>query len=141
MTRAGRAPRLVLAGALALAAACSRQPPAPGPDVVARLAGDDVRYADFEGYLRGNVGESAGALASEALSNLFDRFLTEAALTRLAVERRRRPRPERSRAPRSRRCSRPSATTSGAGGRRSPPGTPRTGRSSPAGAGASCARS
>lgn len=83
----GAAPGRALCGALALVAACSRQAPAPGPDVVARLAGAELRYADFEGFLRANVGESAGALASEALSKLLDRFLTEEALTRLAVER------------------------------------------------------
>lgn len=74
-------------GLLAAALGCSSQPPLPGPDVVARLAGEEVRYVDFEAFLRANVGEAGGALASEALSNLFDRFLTEAALTRLAVER------------------------------------------------------
>ncbi len=82
----------ILAGALgpsllAAALGCSSQPPLPGPDVVARLAGEEVRYVDFEAFLRANVGEAGGALASEALSNLFDRFLTEAALTRLAVDR------------------------------------------------------
>jgi len=84
--------RRAAAGALALglfaaALGCPRQAPLPGPDVVALLAGEEVRYLDFEAFLRANVGEAGGALASEALSNLFDRFLTEAALTRLAVER------------------------------------------------------
>jgi hypothetical protein len=55
--------------------------------VVARLAGDELRYPQFERFLATNVGERAGALASEALSRLFDSFLTEAALSRLAVER------------------------------------------------------
>lgn len=83
-----RPPASALAlGLLAAALGCSSQPPLPGPDVVARLAGDEVRYVDFEAFLRANVGEAGGALASEALSNLFDRFLTEAALTRLAVDR------------------------------------------------------
>lgn len=87
----GRALAALLAALLAVTAAalaaCSRLPPPPGPDVVARLAGEDLRYAEFEEYLRTNLGESGGALASEALSRLFDGFLTEESLRRLAVER------------------------------------------------------
>ena len=82
---AGRAAAALLA--LAAALACSRQPAPPGPDVVAHLSGSELRYAEFEGFLRANVGESGGALASAALSRLFDQFLTEEALRRLAVER------------------------------------------------------
>jgi parvulin-like peptidyl-prolyl isomerase len=73
--------------ALGLLAACSRQPPAPPPDVVARMGDTELRYAEFEASLRASVGESAGALASEALSKLFDQFLTETALRRLAIDR------------------------------------------------------
>lgn len=79
--------RARIAGALLLAAAaCARGPAPPGPDVVARLAGVDVRYAEFERYLERNVGESGGALSSEALSSLFDQYLTERLLERSAVD-------------------------------------------------------
>jgi parvulin-like peptidyl-prolyl isomerase len=70
-----------------LAAGCGRGAPPPGPDVAARIAGADVRYEEFELYLRRNVGEGAGALASQALSRLLDEFLSEESLRRLAVDR------------------------------------------------------
>lgn len=82
------AARALAALALLFAAACARRPEPPGPDVVARLGGVDVRHAEFDAFLRDNVGESGGALASEALTKLFDQFLLERALSRLAVERR-----------------------------------------------------
>lgn len=88
MRRRAVSPALAaLAAAAAALAGCSRLPAPPGPDVVARLAGADLRYAEFEEYLRSNLGESGGALASETLSRLFDAYLTEESLRRLAVER------------------------------------------------------
>jgi peptidyl-prolyl cis-trans isomerase C/foldase protein PrsA len=74
--------------ALALAlAACAPEPPRPDPDVVARLAGEEVRHADFEAHLRRAIGESGAGLASEALSQLLDQYLTERLLARLAADR------------------------------------------------------
>jgi len=79
------------------AASCGRPRP-PGPDVVARIGDGEVRYAQFEAYLRHAVGtmdsagdggeaEGEGVLASDALSGLFDQFLDEELLARLAAER------------------------------------------------------
>jgi peptidyl-prolyl cis-trans isomerase C len=67
-------------------AACGPERYLPVPDVVARIAGEEVRYAEFERHLETNLGESGGALASEALSALLDQFLTERLLARSAVE-------------------------------------------------------
>ncbi len=67
-------------------AACGAEEPLPGPNVVARMAGVDLPYAELDGYLRANLGEPGGALASEALSSLLDQFLTERLLARLAAE-------------------------------------------------------
>lgn len=67
---------------------CQRQPPPPAPDAVARLGGEDVRYADFEGYLKRSVGDTEGVLASDVLSQLFDQFVEERLLVRLALDRR-----------------------------------------------------
>ncbi|MEE8138269.1 MAG: peptidyl-prolyl cis-trans isomerase [Thermoanaerobaculia bacterium] len=57
------------------------------PDVVARIDGREVRYAEFELYLAENSVESEAALGSDVLSGLFDRFLEEELLRRLVVER------------------------------------------------------
>jgi peptidyl-prolyl cis-trans isomerase C len=84
--RASAAPLLapLLAGILLLA--CRREPP-PAPDVVARIAGEPVPYARFEGYLARAVGDPEAVLASDVLSELFDQFLDEQLLARLAAER------------------------------------------------------
>jgi len=77
-------------GALAVAivaASCAPEVPPPGPDVAARLGGLDVPLAEFVAHLENNLGESGGALESEALSALFDRFLDERLLSRLAEDR------------------------------------------------------
>lgn len=68
--------------------ACGAEPQLVGPDVIARLAGEEIEYARFSRYLERNLGESGGALESEALSSLLDRFLDERLLVRLAVDRR-----------------------------------------------------
>ena len=74
--------------AIAVAAvACHKAPPLPGPDVVARLGGVEVRNAEFSDYLQRNLGEPGGGLESEALSGLFDQFLDERLLARLAADR------------------------------------------------------
>jgi hypothetical protein len=87
--RRGRRVARGLAVALGLAAAfgCRVEPYLPGPDVVARLGEGEVRAAAFDRYLAANVGEQTGALPSDVLSRLFDQFVTEQLLLRLAEER------------------------------------------------------
>lgn len=70
-----------------LVAACGEPQPLIGPDVVARVAGDEVAHAEFSRYLMDNLGESGAALESEALTSLLDRFLEERQLVRLARDR------------------------------------------------------
>jgi hypothetical protein len=79
---------LVIEATLALAAAsgCRRRPPPPAPDVVAALGGADVRYAEFQSYLSHTLGDSDTVMASDVLSQLFDQFLDERLLLRLAVD-------------------------------------------------------
>jgi parvulin-like peptidyl-prolyl isomerase len=70
-------------------AGCQRQPPQPppAPDAAARIGGEDVRYGDFEAYLKRTVNDTDGVLGSDVLSQLFDQFLEERLLARLAVDR------------------------------------------------------
>jgi peptidyl-prolyl cis-trans isomerase C len=72
--------------ALAAASGCRRRPPPPAPDVVAALGGVDVRYAEFQDYLSHALGDSDTVMASDVLSQLFDQFLDERLLVRLAVD-------------------------------------------------------
>jgi parvulin-like peptidyl-prolyl isomerase len=81
----GRASRLGWSVVL-LAAACERAAPPP-PDAAAMIGDAEVRYAEFERYVTRNVGESGGVLGSDVLSELFDQFLDERLLERLAVDR------------------------------------------------------
>jgi len=55
---------------------------------VARIGETEVRYAEFESYLAASVGDTGGVLGSDVLSELFDQFLDEKLLAKLAVERR-----------------------------------------------------
>jgi len=71
-----------------LLSACAAEENLPGPDVVARLGGREVRHADFAAYLTANLGETGAALESDALSALFDRFVEERLLSQLAEDRR-----------------------------------------------------
>jgi hypothetical protein len=71
---------------LLLVTACQRSAPPPAPDAVARIGEAEVRYSQFESYLARSVGD-AGALGSDVLSELFDQFLDERLLARLAVDR------------------------------------------------------
>jgi peptidyl-prolyl cis-trans isomerase C len=73
-------------GLALLAAACQR-PAALPPDAVARIGETEVRYAEFERYVRRDVGDTGGVLGSDVLSELFDQFMDERLLTRLAVDR------------------------------------------------------
>jgi hypothetical protein len=78
--------RLALSGILLLAAACQRSAP-PSPDAVARLGDGEVRYAEFQRYVVRSAGDVAGGLGSDVLSELFDQFLDERLLARLAADR------------------------------------------------------
>ena len=82
----GRAGRLAPA-ILLLLTACQRSAPPPAPDVVARIGETEVRYSQFESYLAKSVGDTGGVLGSDVLSELFDQFLDEKLLARLAVDR------------------------------------------------------
>lgn len=73
----------VLLGLFCLAA-CG--PGAPAVDVVVQLGDRSVPYAEFEAYLAANAISDAPSLESEVLSGLFDQFLDELLLTRLAEE-------------------------------------------------------
>ncbi len=75
---------LVCAGCLL--ASC-RHPPDIGADVAVLIHGEEVRYDQFEWYLRDNVDGAAASLDSEVQSRLFDQFLDQQLLIRLAVER------------------------------------------------------
>jgi parvulin-like peptidyl-prolyl isomerase len=72
--------------AILLAAACQRVAPPP-PDAAAQIGDAEVRYAEFERYVTLNVGEPGGVLGSDVLSELFDQFLDERLLERLAADR------------------------------------------------------
>ena len=81
-TRAGRlGPAILL-----LVCGCQRSAPPPAPDAVATIGGTDVRYSELEAYLARSVGDSS-ALGSDVLSELFDQYLDESLLARLAVDR------------------------------------------------------
>lgn len=88
---ARRAPAPALAGAVGLTlclAACRGEPAsAVSADVVARLGPEEVRYPQFEAYVAATVGDDDDLLPSGVLTRLFDRFLDEELLIRLAVER------------------------------------------------------
>lgn len=82
----GRRSLPALAAALVLAAACRPGKP-PAPDVVARIGETEVHYSEFESYLARTAGDGESVLASEVLSQIFDQFLDEELLVRLAVDR------------------------------------------------------
>jgi len=75
----------VLCG-LFLALACRPGKP-PAPDVVARIGETEVRYSEFEKYLSRTAGDGETVLASDVLSQIFDQFLDEELLVRLATDR------------------------------------------------------
>jgi len=82
--------RKISSGALALvpflSLACNRPEP-PAPDVVALIGDQQVRYSEFEEYVVRTAGDSDGVLASDVLSQLFDQFLDEKVLVRMAGDR------------------------------------------------------
>jgi hypothetical protein len=72
----------------ALAFGCGQHPPQGGSDVALRLGEDEVPYRRFERYLERNLGTgdtSADVPAPAVLSRLFDRFVDEELLVRMAV--------------------------------------------------------
>lgn len=73
--------------ALLLLTACQRAAPPPAPDAVARIGETEVRYSELESYIARTVGDTGSVLGSGVLSELFDQFLDEKLLERLAVER------------------------------------------------------
>lgn len=73
--------------ALLLLTACQRTAPPPAPDAVARIGETEVRYSELESYIARTVGDTGSVLGSNVLSELFDQFLDEKLLERLAVER------------------------------------------------------
>lgn len=96
---------LLVTAALLTLAGCNGEPPSRG-DVLVKLDGEELRYADFQSYVEQNVDHDAdgnvdhgdgeggdgaehrrGSLESSVLSRLFDQFLEERLLVRLAHER------------------------------------------------------
>lgn len=73
--------------ALGLGLAACKQDPPPAADIVAQIGKTAVRYSEFERYLTRTVGDPESVLASEVLSQLFDQFLDERLLDRLARDR------------------------------------------------------
>lgn len=71
---------------LLLAAACQRSAPAP-PDVVARIEGEEIRYAQVRRYVERTAGDGESVLVSDVLSQLFDQYMDEELLLRLAADR------------------------------------------------------
>ena len=75
-------PALLLAGF-----ACQQAEPPPPPDLVARIGPEEIRYGRFEEYVKRTAGDGETVLAGDVLSQLFDQFLDEELLVRLAVDR------------------------------------------------------
>ncbi len=74
-------------GLLTLVLAACHRAPSPAPDAVAEIAGEEIRYERFSAYLSRADGEADARLSSEVLSALFDQFLDEQLLARLAADR------------------------------------------------------
>ncbi len=54
---------------------------------MARIGDQQVRYSEFEDYVARTAGDSDSVLASDVLSQLFDQFLDEKVLVRMAGDR------------------------------------------------------
>lgn len=65
---------------------CGGEPP-PAADVIVRIDGDDLRYADLERYLETNALGGESALGSDVMSRLLDQLIEEELLARLARSR------------------------------------------------------
>jgi parvulin-like peptidyl-prolyl isomerase len=72
---------------LVLAWTACRQTPPPAPDLVARIGSEEIRYRRFDEYVKRTAGDGETVLGGDVLSQLFDQFLDEELLTRLAVDR------------------------------------------------------
>ena len=72
--------------ALLLLPGCGADRSTVPSDVAVSIDGELLPYSEFEHYLDVNVGEGGGDLESETLSRLFDQFLDEQLLVRLAIE-------------------------------------------------------
>ena len=58
----------------------------PAPDIVAAIDRSEIPFAEFEVYLTRNSADPDAALGSDVLSALFDEFLNEELVRRLAVD-------------------------------------------------------
>jgi len=95
MSRGARCARPALPAALSLfalavfvgAAGCQPRAEPPPSDQVAAVGGEAVTFSQFEAYLERQLGEPGRGLASDVLSRLFDQFVEERLLARLAVDR------------------------------------------------------
>ncbi len=84
--RAGLGAALSAVLLASLAGACRREAQ-PEPDAVARIGGEEIRYGRFAAFLSRADGDTDVPLGGEALSALFDQFLDEQLLARLAADR------------------------------------------------------
>jgi len=86
--RPGRIPVLRVLGLLflLLSSTSCRKTSSIGSDIVATIEGTDIGYAHFESYLRENVDAPDLPLGNKVLSQLFDQFLDEQLLVRLALD-------------------------------------------------------
>lgn len=76
--------RALLLGLLACLVACGDDLPAP--DIVARVAAEQIRLVDFESYLRESSIQLDAGLDATVLTELFDEFLDERLLLRMAMD-------------------------------------------------------
>lgn len=79
-------PAIFLVLGLVPCTAC-RQAEPPAPDLVARIGPEEIRYGRFEDYVKRTAGDGETVLAGDVLSQLFEQFLDEELLARLAVDR------------------------------------------------------
>jgi len=77
---------LALLPAFLLVAACGEDRRV-APNVALSIDREEIRYAQFETYLRDNAGGVDLPTETEVLSQLFDQFVDEELLIRLAIER------------------------------------------------------
>ena len=85
--RAARSAHPLLAVLILMSWGACRHTPPPAPDLVARIGPEEIRYGRFEDYVKRTAGDGETVLAGDVLSQLFDQFLDEELLTRLATDR------------------------------------------------------
>lgn len=78
---------IVLTGCLVGLLGGCRKPPSIDADVAVLIHGEEMHYDQFEAYLRENDAGADASLEGAVLSRLFDQFLDQQLLVRLAVER------------------------------------------------------